>query len=52
MIIKILFQFNLNSNLDEIYLETHKRIILARSYVENWDDSKEKDEDEDESYEY
>jgi len=26
-------------------LETLKRIILERSYVENWDDSKEKNED-------
>ena len=36
----------MNGSLDE-YLETLKRIILTRSYVENWDDSKEKDEDDD-----
>jgi len=36
----------LNSDPDE-YLETLKRIISARSYVENWDDNKEKDENDD-----
>ncbi|KAG4087976.1 hypothetical protein H8356DRAFT_1433173 [Neocallimastix lanati (nom. inval.)] len=43
---KNIVQFVLNGSLDE-YLETLKRIILTRSYVENWDDSKEKDEDDD-----
>ena len=36
----------MNSNPDE-YLETLKRIISTRSYVKNWDDTKEKDEDDD-----
>jgi len=43
---KNIVQFDLNSDADE-YLETLKRIISARSYVENWDDTKEKDEDDD-----
>jgi len=36
-----IFQFDLNSNLNE-YLETLKIIILARTYVENWKESKKK----------
>jgi len=43
---KNIVQFDLNSDADE-YLDTLKRIISARSYVENWDDIKEKDEDDD-----